>query len=376
MIKNEVRMRVSIVEERSDLRDLTAAAMKATYNTRKPGGVERCIDLLKHLKSLSLSVKDMEHSESIAKLEALKSHRNPKIRKEAQVLFHSWLKTIYTQGSDNSFQATLTKARLERKKPVLTRCSELKKTEERRSTSHEDGRTEIFSGLKNKDDESAQTLEAVDIKKTIKLLELNKKEDQRSLTREREKIKKEERNDVLVLKQKEDHKSETWDEKYTKKDTKNDLKQLNLKRKRVPLEDGTTKKPREDIAYVRSSSSLTKKTITEKELKNKKVDEMVKLFEAAKKAADVANAKGILSGKLEASRCIDALELLKKINISPKPTEPRRMMEKLEGLTKHKDRKICHVASALLQLWRQRIRDQVRKRSVTKTCLNNSREAR
>ncbi|XP_010473886.1 PREDICTED: uncharacterized protein LOC104753314 [Camelina sativa] len=370
-IKNEDRMRVSIVEERSDLRDLTAAAMKATYNTRKPGGVERCIDVLKHLKSLSLSVKDMEHSESIAKLEALRSHRNPKIRKEAQVLFHSWLKTIYTQGSDNSFQATLTKARLERKKPVLTRCSELKKTEERISTSHE---ATTFSGVKNKEDESSQTLEAVEIKKTIKLSELNK-EDQRSLTRETETIKKEARNDVLVLKQKEDHKSETWDEKYIKKDTKNDLKQLNMKRRRVDLEDGKTNKPHEDIAYVPSSGSLTKKTTTEKELKNKKVDEMVKLFEAAKKAADVANTKGILSGKLEASRCIDALSLLMKINITPKPTEPRRMMEKLEGLTKHKDRKICHVASALLHLWRQRIRKQDRKKSVTKTFPNNSREA-
>ncbi|XP_010513117.1 PREDICTED: uncharacterized protein LOC104789065 [Camelina sativa] len=372
-IKNGERMRVSIVEERSDLCDLTAAAMKATYNTREPGGVERCIDVLKHLKSLSLSVKDIEHSESIAKLEALRSHRNPKIRKEAQVLFHSWLKTFYTQGRDNSFQATLTKARLERKKHVLTRCSELKKTEERRSTSHE---ATTFSGLKNKEDESSQTLEAVEIKKTRTLSELNKKEVQRSLTRETEKIKKETRNDVFVLEKKEDHQSKTWYEKYFQKDSKNDLKQLNMKRRRVALEVGQTKKPGEDIVYVPSSGSLTKKTTTEKELKNKKVDEMVKLFEAAKKAADVANAKGILSGKLEASRCIDALELLKKINITPKPTEPRRMMEKLEGLTKHKDRKICHVASALLHLWRQRIRDQVRKRSVTKTFANNSREAR
>ncbi|XP_010473882.1 PREDICTED: uncharacterized protein LOC104753309 [Camelina sativa] len=371
MIKNEEKMRVRIAKERSDLRDLSAAAMKATYNTRKPGEVERCIDMLKHLKSLSLSVKDMEHSESIAKLEALRSHRNPKIREAAQALFHSWLKIIYTQGSDNSFQATLTKARLERKKHVLIRCSTLKKRDERRSMSRE---ATTISLLKNKKEESYQTLEAVEIKKTIKLSELNKKEDQRSLTRETEKIKKEARNDVLVLKQKEYHKSETWEEKFFKKDTKNDLKQLNLKRRCVALEDGTVKKPREDIAYVPNSGSLTKKTTTEKELKNKKVDEMVKLFEAAKKAADVANAKGILSGKLEASRCIDALELLKKINITPKPKEPRRMMEKLEGLTKHKDRKICHVASALLHLWRQRIRDQ---ESVTKTTFpTNSRKVR
>lgn len=116
-----------------------------------------------------------------------------------------------------------------------------------------------------------------------------------------------------MLKYKEDHKSETCDEKYFKKETKTDLKSLNLKRRRVALEDGTRKKPREDATYVLSSGSLIKKSKTEKELKNKKVDEMVKLFEAAKKAADVANAKGILSGKLEASRCVDALSLLMKI---------------------------------------------------------------
>ncbi|KAL9299345.1 putative transcription factor IIS, TFIIS/LEDGF domain superfamily [Arabidopsis thaliana] len=138
-----------------------------------------------------------------------------------------------------------------------------------------------------------------------------------------------------------------------------------MKTRRVSLEDVTTKKPHED-------GSLIKKTKTEKELlKKKKVDEMVKLFEAAKKAADVANAKGVLSDKPEASRCIDALALLKKINITPKPKEPRRMMDKLEGLTKHKDRKICHVASALLHLWRQRIREQERKKSVTKASSKN-----
>ncbi|EOA28290.1 hypothetical protein CARUB_v10024487mg [Capsella rubella] len=363
MIKNEEKIRVRIAKERSDLCDLAAAAIKATYDTREPGGVERCIDVLNHLKSLSLSVNDMELSESIAKLEPLRRHRNPKIRKEAQALFHSWLKTIYTQGSDNSFQATLNKARLEMKNHGLTRCSELKKKEVRGSMSRE---TTTFSVLKNKEDESSQTLEA-----------LNNKEDQRSLTREKEKIKKEARNNFLALKQKEDHKSETCDEKYFKREARTDLKPLSLKRRRLALEDGTTKKPREDFSYVPSSGSLTKKTTTEKEkeLKNKKVDEMVKLFEAAKKAADVANAKGVLYGKVEASRCIDALSLLMKINITPKPKEPTRMMEKLERLTKHKDRKICHASSALLQLWRQKIiaREQQRREYLTNTFPNNSR---
>ncbi|KAG7640778.1 Transcription elongation factor TFIIS/CRSP70 N-terminal sub-type [Arabidopsis suecica] len=297
-------MKVRIAKERSDLCDLTAAAIKATYNTRNPCEVERCIDVLNHLKSLSLSVKDIRLSKSIVKLETLRSHRNLRIRKEAQALFHSWLKTFYGHGSDNSFKAALTKDRLKMKKHVLTRCSE----------------------LKNKENERSQmTVEAVE----------------------------------------KDHKSETREEKYFKKETKTNLKQLNMKTRRVSFEDVTTKKPHED-------GSLIKKTKTEKELlKKKKVDEMVKLFEAAKKAADVANAKGVLSDKPEASRCIDALSLLKKINITPKPKEPRRMMDKLEGLTKHKDRKICHVASALLHLWRQRIREQERKKSVTKASSKN-----
>ncbi|KAG7568266.1 Transcription factor IIS N-terminal [Arabidopsis thaliana x Arabidopsis arenosa] len=319
-------MRVRIAKERSDLCDLTAAAIKATYNTRNPCEVERCVDVLKHLKSLSLSAKDIELSESIVKLDPLRSHRNPRIRKEAQALFHSWLKTFYTHGSDNSFDVT--KARLKTKKHVLTRCSELKK----------------------------------------------KKEDGRSLTRETEKIQA--RNSFLALKQKEDHKAKACDEKYVEKETKTNLKPLNVKTRRVALEDVTTKKPREDVTCILSSGACIKKTITDKkEQKNKKVDEMVKLFEEAKKAADVANAKGVLSGKAEASRCVEALSLLMNINITPKPKEPRRMMDKLEGLTKHKDRKICHAASALLHLWRQRIREQERKESSTKTFPNNFRKS-
>ncbi|CAN6833698.1 unnamed protein product [Brassica oleracea] len=90
-------------------------------------------------------------------------------------------------------------------------------------------------------------------------------------------------------------------------------------------------------------------------------EEMVELFEAAKKAADVANAKGILSGKSDALRCVEAISLLIKMNVTPKPNEPRRMFERLERLSKHKDRTICSAATTLLQLWRQRIREQERK---------------
>ncbi|CDY12228.1 hypothetical protein Bca4012_029797 [Brassica carinata] len=99
--------------------------------------------------------------------------------------------------------------------------------------------------------------------------------------------------------------------------------------------------------------------------KNPNSAEMVELFEAAKKAADVANAKGILSGKADALRCVEAISLLMKMNVTPKPNEPRRMIERLQVLTKHKDRTICNAASALLQLWRQRTREQERKAAST-----------
>ncbi|KAL0754206.1 hypothetical protein Bca101_091874 [Brassica carinata] len=74
-----------------------------------------------------------------------------------------------------------------------------------------------------------------------------------------------------------------------------------------------------------------------------KTEEMVELFEAAKKAADVANAKCIYS--LWQSRCVEAISLFMKINVTPKLKEPRRMIERLQGLTKHKDRAICNAGS-------------------------------
>ncbi|CDY12191.1 BnaC04g12210D [Brassica napus] len=96
------------------MKDLIAAAIKSTYDTRSPGGVDRCIDLLIRLKSLSLSVKDILYfSKSIFKLETLRRHRNPKIREVSQSLFTSLLKTLYSQGTDNP--AGLNKARLKRK---------------------------------------------------------------------------------------------------------------------------------------------------------------------------------------------------------------------------------------------------------------------
>uniref|UniRef100_A0A0D3BSU5 Transcription elongation factor TFIIS/CRSP70 N-terminal sub-type domain-containing protein n=1 Tax=Brassica oleracea var. oleracea TaxID=109376 RepID=A0A0D3BSU5_BRAOL len=80
---------------KNKMKDLIDAAIKST---RSPSGVDRCVDLLIRLKSLSLSVKDILYfSKSIFKLETLRRHRNPKIREVSQSLFTSLLKTLYSQ---------------------------------------------------------------------------------------------------------------------------------------------------------------------------------------------------------------------------------------------------------------------------------------
>ncbi|KAG2332757.1 hypothetical protein Bca52824_003937 [Brassica carinata] len=84
----------------------------------------------------------------------------------------------------------------------------------------------------------------------------------------------------------------------------------------------------------------------------------LELFEIAKKSADVANTKGLLAAKAETSICVDTLSLLMGFPISATAPETRRIMERLGHLTRHKDRKICNSASALLHHWSESIRDQ------------------
>ncbi|KAL0844214.1 hypothetical protein Bca101_017460 [Brassica carinata] len=84
----------------------------------------------------------------------------------------------------------------------------------------------------------------------------------------------------------------------------------------------------------------------------------LELFEIAKKSADVANTKGLLAAKAETSICVETLSLLMGFPISATAPETRRIMDRLGHLTRHKDRKICNSASALLHHWSQSIRDQ------------------
>ncbi|KAL0722141.1 LOW QUALITY PROTEIN: hypothetical protein Bca4012_036740 [Brassica carinata] len=303
-------------------KDLIGAAIKSSYDTRSPGGVERCIDLLVRLKSLSLSVKDILYfSKSIFKLETLRRHRNPRIRQESQSLFTSLLKTLYSQGTDKS--SGLNAVRPKRKE--------------------------------------AKTGSLTKKKAKTNLLVSDKKQDHKTLSLWTE-TKMTDGCKTLTTKRpcgslKDSHKISSVTTAALPQQSRRDIKD----------KDGkvTTKTLIPPPRRVSACNNLPAKD-SRNPNSTAKTEEMVELFEAAKKAADMANAKGILSGKADASRCVEAISLLMKINVNPKPNEPRRMIERLHGLTKHKDRAICNAASSLLQLWRQRIREQERKESATK----------
>ncbi|KAK7350807.1 hypothetical protein VNO77_09774 [Canavalia gladiata] len=77
--------------------------------------------------------------------------------------------------------------------------------------------------------------------------------------------------------------------------------------------------------------------------------ELVELYEAAKKAAD-ASSSG--DGEHEESRCIDALEQLKKFPVNYKILVNTQVGKHLKVLTKHKRQKIRTFATDLIEIWK------------------------
>ncbi|KFK31108.1 hypothetical protein AALP_AA6G069100 [Arabis alpina] len=237
-----MKKKIEIARERPDLHRLVSSAIKDANSQ----SVDRCVDVLRYLKNLHLSVKDLCDSKAILPLEILRDHKNHKIRSAVDVLFTSWLKTLYSSGrSDPKPKSDVVVAKV---------SSELKKKKNPKSRAHE----------------------------------------------------------VVEIKQ-------------------------SLKKERVVK---VSVNPRSCPALKKNST------------------EMLELFDIAKKSADVANAKGLLMSKVETSICVDTLSLLIGFPISSTAPETRRIMEKLGLLTKHKDRKVCNSATALLHHWRQSIRDQ------------------
>ncbi|EOA28799.1 hypothetical protein CARUB_v10025031mg [Capsella rubella] len=311
-------MKVAVATEgSSDLHRLAYSAIRAANVSDE----QRCFGILRYLKSLNLSVKDLGHSEVILPLESLRDHENPKIRMEANVLFNSWMKTLYFSGSDSS---TRNKAPLPLKRKRVD-CVQV---------SHDI---------------------AAEAKKKTKFLRQQEKEDERSRVHETGETKKIDGSKSSAARSlpMELPKNPRFEARETG-ETKQNLNKSGVCKSVLPTSRTTLqmkkKKPSLKVSETPNNCPALKKNSTE----------MLELFEIAKKSADVANAKGILAAKAETSICVDTLSLLMNFPISSTATETGRIMERLERLTKHKDRKICNSASALLHCWRENI-----KRSTT-----------
>ncbi|KFK31085.1 hypothetical protein AALP_AA6G066200 [Arabis alpina] len=111
--------KIAIATERPEIHRLVSAAIKDA-NSPSVSGIERCSDILLHLKNLRLTVKDLRNSNAILPLEILRKHKSPKIRSEVHALFNTWMKTLYSSGRSIP---------LNPKKPAHVEkvCSELKK---------------------------------------------------------------------------------------------------------------------------------------------------------------------------------------------------------------------------------------------------------
>ncbi|CAG7874845.1 unnamed protein product, partial [Brassica rapa] len=343
------------------MKDLIAAALKSTYDTRSPGGVERCIDLLIRLKSMSLSAKDILYfSKSIFKLETLRRHRNPRIREVSHSLLTSLLKTLYSQGSDKS--AGLNAVSLKRKEANTGSLTNKRaKTNLLVSDQKQDHKTLAREPVVRRT-ETKKTDACMSVTTTA-LPQQSRRDIKDGKVTTKTLIHPPRRAPACKnVPAKDSRNPRTEEMSIFRLETLRTHKSLEIREASQSLFDSLLATL---YGQGRRDQSLKPKTKTERDIKDGGSKEMVELFEAAKKAADVANAKGILSGKADASRCVEAISLLMKKNATPKPNEPRRMVERLQGLTKHKDRTICNAASALLQLWRQRIREQETKAAST-----------
>ncbi|XVF65959.1 hypothetical protein PTKIN_Ptkin09bG0292700 [Pterospermum kingtungense] len=89
--------------------------------------------------------------------------------------------------------------------------------------------------------------------------------------------------------------------------------------------------------------------------------ELVDLFEAAKKAADLAAADAVSANGPEVSRCVDALKQLKAFPVTYDILVSSQVGKRLRPLTKHPREKIQTVASDLLELWKKIVIEETTK---------------
>ncbi|XWS35423.1 hypothetical protein CRYUN_Cryun21dG0124900 [Craigia yunnanensis] len=89
--------------------------------------------------------------------------------------------------------------------------------------------------------------------------------------------------------------------------------------------------------------------------------ELVDLFEAAKKSADLAATDAVSSNGPEVSRCVDALKQLKAFPVTYDILVSSQVGKRLRPLTKHPREKIQTVASDLLGLWKKIVIEETTK---------------
>ncbi|KAK8556567.1 hypothetical protein V6N13_064590 [Hibiscus sabdariffa] len=90
--------------------------------------------------------------------------------------------------------------------------------------------------------------------------------------------------------------------------------------------------------------------------------ELVELFEAAKKAADLAAASDAVAPNApDVSRCVDALKQLKAFPVSYDILVSTQVGKRLRPLTKHPRGKIQTVASDLLEFWKKIVIEETAK---------------
>ncbi|KAJ4907136.1 Transcription elongation factor (TFIIS) family protein [Raphanus sativus] len=282
-------------EEMSDLRRLCSIAIRAA-NSQTIDGADRCFDILCYLKKLSFCAKDLVRvSKEISLLVILKDHRNPKISTEAKALFLSWMRTLYSRDPSTCNNNTMLVKKTPAADLVAKACPDLKKKK---------------------------------FKRSVTARGIGAEEDQRSRVLE-----------VCHKKQYNPNKAGVLAAKKPIQKKKKQPAALPENPRSVAHEAVAIKKHESGPAAVKKNSR-----------------EMLELFEIAEKSADKASAKGILLSTKETSICVDTLSLLKdEFTISSTAPETKRIMKKLSYLTKHKDRKICNSATALLQHWRQSI---------------------
>ncbi|MFQ6632454.1 hypothetical protein Gotur_008599 [Gossypium turneri] len=89
--------------------------------------------------------------------------------------------------------------------------------------------------------------------------------------------------------------------------------------------------------------------------------ELLHLFDAAKKASDLAASDAVSSNAPEVSRCVDALNQLKDFPVTYDTLVSTQVGKRLRPLTKHPREKIKTVASDLLELWKKIVIEETTK---------------